>query len=139
MHEYDNPTTHLPSTVSPPAGWYPQAGQLRYWDGHGWTEHRQAIQVAAPAPVAQYHHSPAPYTTVITDSRTNPSEVAVAWVFAILTFGYMLPWAVAATRGKSNSGAIALLNFLLGWTFIGWVAALVLACTAHQVAAVRAP
>ena len=69
----------------------------------------------------------------------GPAEVAVAWVFAIVTFGYMLPWAVAATRGKSNSGAIALLNFLLGWTFIGWVAALVLACTAHQVAAVRAP
>jgi hypothetical protein len=44
----------------------------------------------------------------------------------------MLPWAVAATRGKSNALAIGLLNFLLGWTFIGWLAALVMACGSHQ-------
>jgi hypothetical protein len=58
----------------------------------------------------------------------------IAWVLAVLSLGYFLPWAVAATRGKSNAGAIGWLNLLLGWTFIGWVAALVMACTAHQVA-----
>ncbi len=139
MNEHDEPTLNLPSTAPPPAGWYPQAGQLRYWDGQAWTEHRQAIQVAAPVPVAAPQHAQwsATYTTVVTDSRTNPGEVAIAWVITLLTLGYMLPWAVAATRGKSNSGAIALLNFLLGWTFIGWLAALVMACMAHQVAAVR--
>jgi hypothetical protein len=66
------------------------------------------------------------------DHRVNNVEVTFAWIIAVITFLYMLPWAVAATRGKSNSVAIALLNLLLGWTFIGWVAALVMACMAHQ-------
>jgi hypothetical protein len=33
-------------------------------------------------------------------------HIAIAWSVAILTVGYMLPWAVAATRQKSNSVAI---------------------------------
>jgi hypothetical protein len=47
----------------------------------------------------------------------------------------MLPWAIAATRGKVNSGAIFWLNLLLGWTVIGWVIALVMSLSAHQVVA----
>ena len=42
------------TTPPTPAGWYPdpeQAGQLRYWDGGRWTEHRSPIQAPA-APVA---------------------------------------------------------------------------------------
>jgi hypothetical protein len=62
----------------------------------------------------------------------NAAEVVIAWIVTIVTLGYMLPWAIAATRGKSNSGAIAVLNLLLGWTFIGWIIALVMACSAHQ-------
>ncbi len=60
-------------------------------------------------------------------------HVAVAWVVAVLTLGYMLPWAIAATRGRPNTGAIALVNLLVGWTFIGWVAALVMACLSDPV------
>lgn len=67
-----------------------------------------------------------------TDQRTNTAEVVIAWILTILTALYFLPWAIAATRGKSNSGAIGLLNFLLGWTIIGWIIALVMACGAHQ-------
>jgi hypothetical protein len=41
------------TTPPTPAGWYPdpeQAGQLRYWDGATWTEHRSPAQEpAAPA------------------------------------------------------------------------------------------
>jgi hypothetical protein len=48
----------------------------------------------------------------------------------------MLPWAIAATRGKANSGLIGWLNFLLGWSGIGWIIFLVLACMPHQVRAV---
>jgi hypothetical protein len=68
-----------------------------------------------------------------TDARINGAQVAVAWIIALLTVGYMLPWAVAATRGKPNALAIALINLLLGWTMVGWVVALVMACTSHQV------
>ena len=48
----------------------------------------------------------------------------------------MLPWAIAATRGKANSGVIGWINLLLGWTVIGWIWALVLSLTAHGVAGV---
>jgi cytochrome b561 len=124
-----------------PAGWYPLNGELRYWDGVRWTEHRASVPAPPPPPPAasqvvhHYHHSAAP--VLITDARVSGAALAVAWVIAVVTFGYMLPWAVAATRGKSNSGAIAVVNLLLGWSLIGWVVALVMACGSHQVAAVR--
>lgn len=46
----------------------------------------------------------------------------------MLTSFYMLPLAIAATRSKRNIGPIVLINVFLGWTFVGWVAALVMAC-----------
>lgn len=45
-------------------------------------------------------------------------------------FVYLVPWFVAARRNHPNTTAIAALNLLLGWTFLGWVAALVWALTA---------
>jgi hypothetical protein len=59
--------------------------------------------------------------------------VAIAWIAAVITLGYMLPWAIAATRGRSNQAAIGVVDLLLGWTLIGWIVALVMACQAHQV------
>ncbi|MEO6472618.1 MAG: superinfection immunity protein [Aeromicrobium sp.] len=73
------------------------------------------------------------------DSKTSGAELAISWILTVLTVGYFLPWAVAASRGKSNSGAIAVLNFLLGWTVIGWIIALVMACGSHQTVAVQQP
>lgn len=58
--------------------------------------------------------------------------VVIAWVLVVLTGFYMLPWAIAVTRGKSNHATIGLLNFLFGWSIIGWVIALALACGSHQ-------
>ena len=73
---------------------------------------------------------------VATDQQQISGGVlAVAWIVAVLTVGYMLPWAIAASRGKANHGAIALINVLTGWTVVGWVVALVMACQAHQVVA----
>ena len=37
---------------------------------------------------------------------------------------YMLPTIIAGYRVHPNTGAVAILNFLLGWTGLGWVAAL---------------
>jgi ABC-type transport system involved in multi-copper enzyme maturation permease subunit len=72
----------------------------------------------------------------LTDQRGSIIHVLIAWAFALLTLLYFLPWAIAASRYKSNSLAIMLINLLLGWTFIGWVVALVMACGSHQMAAV---
>lgn len=68
-------------------------------------------------------------------NRQEPTTglLVLAWVVALLTSLYLLPWAVAYSRGKSNHDAIAVVNVLTGWTVIGWIVALVMACTAHQV------
>ncbi len=46
-------------------------------------------------------------------------------ILAILLAFYFLPTLIASQRGHHSTGAIFLLNFLLGWTFMGWVAALI--------------
>ena len=38
---------------------------------------------------------------------------------------YFIPSFVAFSGKKKNAGAICCLNLFLGWTFIGWVVALV--------------
>ncbi len=43
---------------------------------------------------------------------------------------YLLPAIVALCRRHHNFAAIAALNILLGWTFLGWVAALIWSLTA---------
>ncbi|EBM1263947.1 superinfection immunity protein [Salmonella enterica subsp. enterica serovar Braenderup] len=50
-------------------------------------------------------------------------------LFLILLVVYFIPAIIASNRKHSNSGAIACLNIFLGWTFIGWVVALVWAFT----------
>jgi len=87
-----------------------------------------------PAPWATAHAGWTPQPAVVTDQRVvSGAVVAIAWVCAIFSFGYMLPWAVAASRGRSNQAAIGLVNLFLGWSFIGWVVSLVMACQAHAV------
>jgi hypothetical protein len=50
-------------------------------------------------------------------------------LLGILTTLYFLPAMVASAREHHNLMAIVVLNLLAGWTFIGWVGALVWACT----------
>jgi hypothetical protein len=50
-------------------------------------------------------------------------------VFYLLILSYLLPAIVAAVRRHHNQNAIFILNVLLGWTFVGWVVALVWAAT----------
>jgi branched-subunit amino acid transport protein AzlD len=42
---------------------------------------------------------------------------------------YLLPFIIAKTRKHRNAAAIGVLNLLLGWTVLGWIGALVWACT----------
>ena len=51
------------------------------------------------------------------------------YLLAAIVFVYLLPWFVAAWRDHNNRAAIALLNLFLGWTFLGWVVALVWSAT----------
>lgn len=74
---------------------------------------------------------------IITDKKGRPISATVSIVVAICTLGYMLPWMVAALRGKSNHWGVFWLNLLLGWTLLGWVVALVMACMSHQAVGLR--
>ncbi|WP_043642009.1 superinfection immunity protein [Nocardioides alkalitolerans] len=73
----------------------------------------------------------------VTDRQSRPISVTISIVLAIITLGYMLPWMIASMRGKSNAGGVFFVNLLVGWTIIGWIAALVMACTSHQVVGFR--
>jgi hypothetical protein len=50
---------------------------------------------------------------------------------------YFLPTIVAMSRQKTNLTAIALVNFFLGWSVIGWFVALVWAVSTERVDQVR--
>lgn len=66
-------------------------------------------------------------TVAVYRPQASTAHIVIAWIVTVLTGFYMLPWAIAATRSKQNIGPIVLINVFLGWTFIGWVAALVMA------------
>ena len=59
------------------------------------------------------------------------------WVLLLLMLAaiplYFLPAIVANSRKHSNSGPILVINLLLGWTFLGWVGALVWALSSTGV------
>ena len=40
---------------------------------------------------------------------------------------YMLPAIIAGARSHKSYGSVAVVNIFLGWTFIGWIAALSMA------------
>ena len=64
----------------------------------------------------------------------NPSWTTtkvVAVIVAIVTAGYMAPWAIAAVRNVPH-WSVFWVNLLLGWTLIGWVIALVMSLRAQR-------
>jgi T4 superinfection immunity protein len=50
-------------------------------------------------------------------------------ILIVVIFIYFFPAMVAGMRDHSQGLAIFVLNLLTGWTALGWVAALVWACT----------
>jgi hypothetical protein len=48
---------------------------------------------------------------------------------AVVAAIYFFPALLAQYRGHKNQSAIGVLNLFLGWTVIGWIAALVWAST----------
>jgi len=65
----------------------------------------------------------------------NPQDqsqltAGLGWII-LCVFIYFLPAFVGAIRGKRNAIAILMLTVFLGWTFVGWVIALVWSCMAE--------
>ncbi|HSN06192.1 MAG TPA: superinfection immunity protein [Candidatus Angelobacter sp.] len=55
----------------------------------------------------------------------------MAVLVAILTGGYLLPWAIAAVRDVPH-WSVFWVNLLTGWTLVGWIVALVMALRARR-------
>lgn len=86
----------------------------------------------APSPAKAHRPYAGGMNSYLTDQRDRPVSAFVAVVVALLTGGYMLPWAVAALRGKSNHWTIFWINLLGGWTVILWIVALVMSFGSHK-------
>jgi uncharacterized membrane protein YhaH (DUF805 family) len=67
---------------------------------------------------------------ILATSQQDGSHAFGYVVIIILMAAYFFPTIVAGLRRHHNEGAIFVLNLLLGWTFVGWVASLVWGCTA---------
>lgn len=68
----------------------------------------------------------------------NGSEVFGAIIgVTMFCFLYFLPAVNAKFRSHHNTKAIFAFNLFLGWTFLGWVIALVWSCTAVNTALVQ--
>lgn len=74
---------------------------------------------------------------IITDQKTRVVSAPVAILVAVVSAGYMLPWAIAAVRGNANAWSVFWINLLLGWTVVGWIIALVMSIKEHRVLGVR--
>ena len=61
----------------------------------------------------------------------NIGPIQLLLILIIITV-YLFPTVVVFMRNGRNKLSIFLLNLLLGWTFIGWVVALVLAARARS-------
>jgi hypothetical protein len=84
---------------------------------------------------------PSPYTAVTPVSINTDNGSTQAWgqgIVAVLGLAagavlYFIPCMVARSRKVNSDGGIIALNIFLGWTLIGWVAALIWANTAETV------
>lgn len=54
------------------------------------------------------------------------------FAFMVLMGAYFLPTILAALRGNSSTLGVGVLNFFTGWTFVGWVVALVWALSGER-------
>ena len=66
------------------------------------------------------------------DPNLGPFVAAGIFYLIVSLFIYFIPTIVASGRDHAQTGAIFALNFFLGWTLVGWVAALVWALIKPQ-------
>jgi hypothetical protein len=62
-------------------------------------------------------------------SKISTSILAITAALVVALYLYFLPTAIADQRHHREYAPIFVLNLLLGWTFVGWVAALVWSLT----------
>jgi hypothetical protein len=70
------------------------------------------------------HHPKRKEPIMLASSSGGGAAVLGILVLAV----YFLPTVVAVARKVTNQGSVAVINIFLGWTLIGWVVALAMAC-----------
>jgi hypothetical protein len=73
--------------------------------------------------------------TVLVNAATTKSPAFAIVAGAVVTGAlplYVLPLIIAYLRGAPDRASVAVINVLLGWTYLGWVAALALAVRDRQ-------
>jgi hypothetical protein len=63
-------------------------------------------------------------------TSSGATQIHVLFFVAFTLAIYFVPTIVACHREHHQRFAIFVLNLVLGWTFLGWVGALIWACTA---------
>jgi hypothetical protein len=62
---------------------------------------------------------------------TGPQVVGYgSGILILFLIGYFIPALIASSRDHRQKLAIFMLNLFFGWTFLGWVIALIWSCTA---------
>ena len=59
-------------------------------------------------------------------------DLFVLFILFIAVMVYFLPTLIVYWRNHKNAASICLLNIFLGWTFVGWVAALVWSASTQE-------
>ncbi len=73
-------------------------------------------------------------------SQPSVGNVVLAILLLVIMVAvYFAPYLHAKSKGHKDTTAIGMLNLFLGWTLIGWVAALVWANTKPAQSAVQVP
>jgi hypothetical protein len=68
-------------------------------------------------------------TNILATASTNGGSAVLGFVLiAAGIAAYWVPSIVAAVRHVRNTGSIVVINLLTGWTVIGWIVALAMAC-----------
>lgn len=69
---------------------------------------------------------------------SDSGDISVPYIFAFVAITavslvfYFVPTIIAAYRDIPNLGPVVVINFFLGWTFVGWVAALAMAVAGRR-------
>jgi len=68
-------------------------------------------------------------TATASGSGTSPGSIILTIVIIVVSIlGYWTPTFVAWLRHVPNLGSVVVLNGFLGWSVVGWVVALAMAC-----------
>jgi hypothetical protein len=92
--------------------------------------HGGGSSVVSPSPTPYTAATPATYSSDgWADANAIVMPVLIIVVVGLCLFFWLLPGFIASNRHHHNAGAIWCLTILLGWTFLGWVIAIVWAFT----------